>query len=83
MLSNAIIAIYAILFIVVPWLLIPAYAVYSMRQSMGSLKERFRRCCRPNDWYPVEQEHRQRYEEAMGNTEITHQLSEITENNVL
>ncbi|XP_023296355.2 sodium- and chloride-dependent neutral and basic amino acid transporter B(0+)-like isoform X2 [Lucilia cuprina] len=80
--SNGVIAVFAIIFIVVPWLFIPGYAVYTMRQSMGSFRTRFQRCCRPNDWYPVEQEERQRYEEAMGNADITHQLSEIT-NNVL
>ncbi|KAM7353631.1 sodium- and chloride-dependent neutral and basic amino acid transporter B(0+)-like isoform 1-T1 [Cochliomyia hominivorax] len=83
MLSNGVIAIFAFIFIVIPWLLIPGFAGYSMRQSIGTFKERFQRCCRPNDWYPVEQEHRQRYEEAMGNMDITHQLSEITDNNVL
>ncbi|KAI8125154.1 Sodium- and chloride-dependent glycine transporter 2 [Lucilia cuprina] len=73
--SNGVIAVFAIIFIVVPWLFIPGYAVYTMRQSMGSFRTRFQRCCRPNDWYPVEQEERQRYEEAMGNADITHQLS--------
>lgn len=80
MISSGVIALYAFVFIVIPWLFIPAYAAYSMRQSIGTFKTRFQRCCKPNDWYPVEQEERQRYEEAMGNMDITHQLNEITEN---
>ncbi|XP_065357419.1 sodium- and chloride-dependent neutral and basic amino acid transporter B(0+)-like isoform X2 [Calliphora vicina] len=80
MISSGIIAAFAIVFILIPWLIIPGYAAYSMRQSIGTFKTRFQRCCRPNDWYPVEQEDRQRYEEAMGNMDITHQLSEITDN---
>ncbi|XP_065358428.1 sodium- and chloride-dependent glycine transporter 2-like [Calliphora vicina] len=80
--TNIVIAVFALIFIVIPWLLIPIYAVYAMRHSMGSLKTRFQRSCTPNDWYPVEQEDRQHYEEAMCNMDITHQLNEITDNDI-
>ncbi|XP_013104377.2 sodium- and chloride-dependent neutral and basic amino acid transporter B(0+) [Stomoxys calcitrans] len=79
MISNAIFAVLAIIFIVLPWLCIPGYAVHLMLQSFGSFKTRFHRCCHPTDWYPTETEDRQRYEEAMGNMEITHQLHEVGE----
>ena len=62
-----------------PWIFIPGYAIRSMHQSIGTIKQRFLHCCRPNDWYPVDAEDRQRYEEAMGNTDITHQLNEVLE----
>ncbi|XP_075152758.1 sodium- and chloride-dependent neutral and basic amino acid transporter B(0+)-like isoform X2 [Haematobia irritans] len=77
--SNLLMAILAIIFIVLPWLCIPGYAIYVMAQGIGTFRDRFRRCCHPNDWYPTQTEDRQRYEEAMGNVEFTHQLNEITE----
>ncbi|XP_065357644.1 sodium- and chloride-dependent glycine transporter 2-like isoform X2 [Calliphora vicina] len=80
--SNIVIAVFALIFIIIPWLLIPVYVVYAMRHGMGSFKTRFQRSCRPNDWYPVEQEDRQCYEEAMCNMDITHQLNEITDNDI-
>ncbi|XP_037708834.1 sodium- and chloride-dependent neutral and basic amino acid transporter B(0+)-like isoform X2 [Drosophila subpulchrella] len=61
-----------------PILAIPGYGFYFLSQNTGSFWERIRRSCRPTDWYPVEMEHRQRYEEAVGNTEA-HQLVEVTE----
>ncbi|XP_061402550.1 sodium- and chloride-dependent neutral and basic amino acid transporter B(0+)-like [Musca vetustissima] len=79
MLSNVFIAILGFIFMFLPWLFIPGYAAHSMLQSLGSFKTRFQRCCRPTDWYPTQAEDRQRYEEAMGNMEITHQLNEVTD----
>ncbi|XP_017086431.2 sodium- and chloride-dependent neutral and basic amino acid transporter B(0+)-like [Drosophila eugracilis] len=58
-------------------LAIPAYGFYYVYQNSGSFCERFRRTCRPTDWYPVEKEHRQRYGEAVGQTEVTDQLFEL------
>ncbi|XP_044316058.1 sodium- and chloride-dependent glycine transporter 1-like [Drosophila rhopaloa] len=62
-----------------PILAIPGYGFYYLYQNTGTFCARFRRTCRPTDWYPVEMEHRQQYEEAVGNTDITHQLFEVTE----
>ncbi|XP_017069627.2 sodium- and chloride-dependent glycine transporter 1-like isoform X2 [Drosophila eugracilis] len=50
--------------------IIPVYGVYYLYQSNGTFSERFRRTCRPTNWYPVEMDHRQQYEEAAGNTEM-------------
>ncbi|XP_037812916.1 sodium- and chloride-dependent neutral and basic amino acid transporter B(0+)-like [Lucilia sericata] len=73
------IQIICITFVALPWIYIPVYAIRSMYQSIGTIKTRFQHCCRPNDWYPVDAEERQRYEEAMGNLDVTHQLNEVTE----
>ncbi|XP_036328162.1 sodium- and chloride-dependent glycine transporter 1-like [Rhagoletis pomonella] len=75
--ASIVIHIVAVLLIVLPWLCLPGYMIYVLLQTSGSFMMRFRRCCRPMDWYPVEMEERQRYEEAMGNMDITHQLSQI------
>ncbi|CAD6999782.1 unnamed protein product [Ceratitis capitata] len=53
--------------------------IYIMLQTTGTYKTRFKRCCRPMDWYPVELEDRQRYEQAMRNTDMTHQLNSLDE----
>lgn len=66
--------------ILVPWLFIPGFMAYSMWRATGdTIKIRFAKCCRPTDWYPVGSQHRQAYEEAMGNQDITHQLEEVTD----
>ncbi|EDW03476.1 GH10485 [Drosophila grimshawi] len=72
-------AIYISLFVLLPVLCIPGYGVYIMCKNTGGFCNRFRRACRPNDWYPVEMEDRQKYEEVVGNADITHQLYEVTE----
>ncbi|XP_054744427.1 sodium-dependent proline transporter-like [Anastrepha obliqua] len=77
--SSIVILIAAVFLIVLPWLYLPGYMIYVFLQTTGSFKMRFQRCSRPMDWYPVEMEERQRYEEAMGNMEITHQLNQITD----
>lgn len=61
-----------------PWWSIPAYTFYCLYRSQGSLRERFRKCCSPTDWYPVEADDRQRYEEVMNVSNMTHTLSELT-----
>ncbi|XP_017097654.2 sodium- and chloride-dependent glycine transporter 1-like [Drosophila bipectinata] len=65
--------------VLVPLLAIPCYGFYYLYQNTGTFSERFRRACRPTDWYPVEMEHRQQYELSVGSTEMTHQLFEVTE----
>ncbi|EDW52021.1 sodium- and chloride-dependent glycine transporter 1 isoform X2 [Drosophila sechellia] len=77
--STAVVVVMSIVLVVLPILAIPGYGFYYLYQSTGSFCERFRRTCRPTDWYPVEMEHRQQYEEAVDNTEMTHQLFEVTE----
>ncbi|KAH8271017.1 hypothetical protein KR018_000171 [Drosophila ironensis] len=77
--SKKILLIICIVILSLPFLAIPGYGLYYLCQSTGSLGERFKRTCRPTDWYPVEMEHRQQYEEVVGNTELTHQLFEVTE----
>ncbi|XP_033173598.1 sodium- and chloride-dependent glycine transporter 1 isoform X1 [Drosophila mauritiana] len=77
--STAVVVVMSIVLVVLPILAIPGYGFYYLYQSTGTFCERFRRTCRPTDWYPVEMEHRQQYEEAVDNTEMTHQLFEVTE----
>ncbi|XP_037708838.1 sodium- and chloride-dependent neutral and basic amino acid transporter B(0+)-like isoform X2 [Drosophila subpulchrella] len=72
---------FLVMCIIVVWLpilAIPGYGFYILSQNTGSFWERLIRTCRPTDWYPVEMEYRQKYEEAVGNTE-THQLFEVIE----
>ncbi|XP_037960733.1 sodium-dependent neutral amino acid transporter SLC6A17-like [Teleopsis dalmanni] len=76
--TSVVIQVLAFIFILLPWLAIPGYGILSMLQTTGSIGMRFKRCCRPTDWYPVEADDRQRYEDAMGNMDITHQLNEVT-----
>ncbi|KAH8353063.1 hypothetical protein KR084_008640 [Drosophila pseudotakahashii] len=68
----------SIIVVWLPLLAIPAYGLYYLSKSTGSLWDRLRRTCRPTDWYPVEMEHRQQYEQAVGTTENLH-LFEVTE----
>ncbi|XP_037711634.1 sodium- and chloride-dependent neutral and basic amino acid transporter B(0+)-like [Drosophila subpulchrella] len=76
---SAVIIVISFILVWLPILAIPGYGFYYLFQSTGTFCDRFRRTCRPTDWYPVEMEHRQQYEEAVGNTEMTHQLFEVTE----
>ncbi|KAH8353052.1 hypothetical protein KR084_008627 [Drosophila pseudotakahashii] len=74
-------AAYLVMSIIVVWLpllTIPGYGIYYLSKSTGTVWDRLRRACRPTDWYPVDMEYRQKYEEAVGTTE-THQLFEVTE----
>ncbi|KAH8281500.1 hypothetical protein KR054_000916 [Drosophila jambulina] len=77
--TSVVVLVLAIFLLGLPLLAIPGYGLYYLYQSSGTFCERFRRTCRPTDWYPVEMEDRQRYEEFVGNTEMTHQLFEVTE----
>ncbi|XP_053960222.1 sodium- and chloride-dependent neutral and basic amino acid transporter B(0+)-like [Anastrepha ludens] len=77
--SSIVILIAAVFLIVLPWLYVPGYMIYVLLQTTGSFKMRLQRCSRPMDWYPVEMEERQRYEGAMGNMDITHQLNRIAD----
>ncbi|XP_016998149.2 sodium- and chloride-dependent neutral and basic amino acid transporter B(0+)-like [Drosophila takahashii] len=68
----------SIILVWLPILAIPGYGIYCLAQSTGTVWDRLRRTCRPTDWYPVDLNHRQQYEEAVGNIE-THQLVEVTD----
>ncbi|XP_017097885.2 sodium- and chloride-dependent glycine transporter 1-like [Drosophila bipectinata] len=72
--TSALFEAISIILVVIPILAIPGYGFYYLYQSNGTFSERFKRACRPTDWYPVELEHRQQYELAVGNTEMTQQL---------
>ncbi|XP_037958603.1 sodium-dependent proline transporter-like [Teleopsis dalmanni] len=67
----------ALFLIVLPWLLIPGYGIYIVSQTSGEFWTRLKRCCRPLDWYPTDPEERRKYEEAMSDVDMTHQLSEV------
>nr|NP_609137.2 uncharacterized protein Dmel_CG13794 [Drosophila melanogaster]AAF52545.3 uncharacterized protein Dmel_CG13794 [Drosophila melanogaster]AAY55020.1 IP11961p [Drosophila melanogaster]AOQ14955.1 CG13794-PA [synthetic construct] len=73
--SSAIVLGMSIILVILPILAIPGYGIYYIYRSTGSFCERFKRTCRPTDWYPVEMEHRQQYEEAVSNTDMTQQLT--------
>ncbi|KAH8249667.1 hypothetical protein KR032_011275 [Drosophila birchii] len=77
--SSLVVLMMAIFLLGLPLLSIPGYGLYYIYQSTGTFCERFKRTCRPTDWYPVDTEDRQKYEEFVGNTEMTHQLFEVTE----
>ncbi|XP_005185958.2 sodium- and chloride-dependent neutral and basic amino acid transporter B(0+) [Musca domestica] len=81
--TSLVIDVCAIIFIAIPWLGIPGFVIYQMSRSMGSLKMRFLRCCRPTDWYPVEAEEKQKYEQLVGSVEITQTLSELKDEEVI
>ncbi|XP_061402548.1 sodium- and chloride-dependent neutral and basic amino acid transporter B(0+)-like [Musca vetustissima] len=72
-----------IVFTVIPWLGIPGFAIYQMSRSMGSFKTRFLRCCRPTDWFPIETEEKEKYEQLVGSVEITYTLSELKDEEVI
>ncbi|XP_016998143.2 sodium-dependent acetylcholine transporter-like [Drosophila takahashii] len=75
------VSVFLLMFIIVVWLpllAIPVYGLYYLSQSTGSVWDRLRSSCRPTDWYPVDMEYRQKYEQAVGTTE-THQLFGVTE----
>ncbi|XP_044251046.2 sodium-dependent dopamine transporter-like [Drosophila takahashii] len=72
-------SVFLVMSIIVVWLPIigiPAYGMYCLSKSTGTVWDRLRR--RPTDWYPLEMEYRQKYEEAIGATD-TNQLSEVTD----
>ncbi|XP_044250990.1 sodium-dependent proline transporter-like isoform X2 [Drosophila takahashii] len=75
---SVVILVMSITLVWLPILAIPGYGFYYLSQSTGSVWDRLRRTCRPTDWYPVEMEYRQKYEETIGTTD-THQLSEVTD----
>ncbi|XP_034472533.1 sodium-dependent proline transporter-like [Drosophila innubila] len=69
----------SLILVIVPLIFIPGYGMYITYQNTGGFCNRFRRACRPTDWYPQEMEDRQQYEEVVGNSDVTHQLYEVTE----
>ncbi|XP_061402547.1 sodium-dependent proline transporter-like [Musca vetustissima] len=60
-----------------PWCAIPGSVIYTLYRSQGTLKERLLKCCRPNDWYPVEAEDRLRYEETVNSSNMSHPLTDL------
>ncbi|XP_005185957.2 sodium-dependent proline transporter [Musca domestica] len=60
-----------------PWFSIPGFIIYTLYRSQGTLKERFLKCCRPNDWYPIEAEERVRYEETVNSSNMSHPLTDL------
>ncbi|KAH8353305.1 hypothetical protein KR084_010169 [Drosophila pseudotakahashii] len=66
----------SIIVVWLPLLAIAGYGLYYLSQSTGTVWDRLRSTCRPTDWYPVEMEHRQQYEKAGDDTEMTHQPTE-------
>ncbi|KAH8378507.1 hypothetical protein KR093_011745 [Drosophila rubida] len=77
--SSAPVMFISLFLVILPLLFIPGYGIYITYQNTGGFCNRFRRACRPTDWYPVEMQHRQQYEEVLGNSDLTHQLYEVTE----
>ncbi|KAH8353300.1 hypothetical protein KR084_010165 [Drosophila pseudotakahashii] len=75
---SVVILVMSITLVWLPILGIPGYGLYYLSKSSGTVWDRLRRTCRPTDWYPVEMEHRQKYEKTVGTTD-THQLSEVTD----
>ncbi|XP_039492045.1 sodium- and chloride-dependent glycine transporter 2-like [Drosophila santomea] len=73
--SSEIVLAISIILVVIPILAIPGYGIYFLYLSTGTFWERFKRTCRPTDWYPVEMEHRQKYEESLNNSDMTEQLT--------
>ncbi|XP_037711811.1 sodium- and chloride-dependent glycine transporter 2-like isoform X2 [Drosophila subpulchrella] len=69
----------SIILVGLPILAIPGYGFFYLSQSPGTYRDRLRRICQPTDWYPVEMEYRQQYEEALGNSEMIHQMFQVTE----
>ncbi|KAL7741145.1 hypothetical protein ACLKA6_018171 [Drosophila palustris] len=69
----------SVILVLLPLFFIPGYGLYITYRNSGGFCNRFRRACRPTDWYPQEMEDRQKYEEAVGNSDLTHQLYEVTE----
>lgn len=59
----------------IPWFFIPGYCIFKIFQASGMLEIRLRRCLRPTDWYPVDVEHRQKYEETFNQSDTSHQLA--------
>ncbi|XP_030384886.1 sodium- and chloride-dependent glycine transporter 1-like [Scaptodrosophila lebanonensis] len=80
--SSSSIGFISIVLVITPLLYIPSYGVYIMFRNTGSFCMRFKRACRATDWYPLEMEDRQRYEEALGTNDLTHQLYEVTDDMV-
>ncbi|XP_039492070.1 sodium- and chloride-dependent neutral and basic amino acid transporter B(0+)-like [Drosophila santomea] len=77
--STDVVVVMSIVLVDLPILAIPVYGLYHLYQRTGTFWERFKRTCRPTDWYPLEMEHRQKYEEALNNLDMTQQLCEVTE----
>ncbi|XP_065357645.1 sodium-dependent proline transporter-like [Calliphora vicina] len=58
-----------------PWLCVPGYVIYCLLKSKGPFTARLLKSARPTDWYPVEMEDRQKYENVVNNANMTHPLN--------
>ncbi|XP_059221481.1 sodium- and chloride-dependent neutral and basic amino acid transporter B(0+)-like [Stomoxys calcitrans] len=76
--STLFVDLLTIIFIVIPWVSIPGFAIYQMSRSTGTIKARFMKCCHPTDWYPLEANDRVKYDAAIGSAQITQAISEMT-----
>ncbi|XP_018798472.1 PREDICTED: sodium- and chloride-dependent glycine transporter 1 [Bactrocera latifrons] len=48
----------------------PAYMIYKICQTNGTLRNRLKQCFAPHDWHPVDADNRRFYEEIMGVSEM-------------
>uniref|UniRef100_W8ARF3 Sodium-and chloride-dependent glycine transporter 1 n=5 Tax=Ceratitis capitata TaxID=7213 RepID=W8ARF3_CERCA len=48
----------------------PAYMIYKVCQTNGTLRNRLKQCFAPHDWHPVDADNRRFYEEIMGVSEM-------------
>ncbi|XP_055918672.1 uncharacterized protein LOC129950780 [Eupeodes corollae] len=73
--SGGILLSIALLFFLFSWCLIPCYCLAKIKQTVGSIGQRLRRCVRPTDWYPADPQYKQSYEERFSKGDTAHQLT--------
>ncbi|CAD7079885.1 unnamed protein product [Hermetia illucens] len=73
--------VHSVIFIVkgLPWVFIPWYMIAKLLATIGTIPERFRKCTRPMDWYPADPVDRQKYEMALGASDVSQQLLEMND----
>ncbi|XP_055375976.1 uncharacterized protein LOC129608491 [Condylostylus longicornis] len=59
---------------IIPILCIPVYVICKIYKSSGSILNRIRFLCRPNDWYPADPVEHQNYETYLGNSDMSNEL---------
>ncbi|XP_055375960.1 sodium-dependent proline transporter-like [Condylostylus longicornis] len=69
--SLSLIVIFVFLFLkLTPLLYVPGYMIYKVSSATGTILERIRKLCVPNDWYPVDPIERRTYADYTGSTDI-------------
>ncbi|XP_055917392.1 sodium-dependent proline transporter-like isoform X2 [Eupeodes corollae] len=68
-----------IIFFLLAWCLIPLYCIIKIKATVGKIGIRLKRCVRPTDWYPADPEYKQSYEERFSTTDMSHQLTIVSE----